>query len=625
MRSSVLLPVFARISRARHGVFAVLISLLVSPLPAAAPGENTVPGASAGEISGGANLATDSAPGFFSWALVSAALLSLVLAGAWLFARRGMRRWSVGRRIGAGFVPVLGLLAVVATVGYGGLHRALRDFHEFRGVAATTNLAARMQAQMRECRIWVKEFRVSALAADARTTRERLAEMIGLLETGKRGIQEEDRRRLLVEVEKQLSVYSGLFDQLESGVLANDADATAKAYSGMSEVGGLIDKRMADFAAEFTAEQVAVGARIDRGMQLARGGVLLLGLSAIILGVGLSLIIAGGIVRPLRAITGDLADGAANVQAAAGQVAGSAQTLAEGSSEQAASLEESSASLEEVTSMTRRNSESAARARELSAQTRGAAETGAVEMGKMNEAMEAIKRSSGEIAKIIKTIDEIAFQTNILALNAAVEAARAGDAGMGFAVVADEVRALAHRSAEAARETATKIEDAVGKSEHGVRISLIVTEALRQIVTRAGEVDALVVEIAAASGEQSQGIEQVDTAVARMATITQSNAAGAEESASAAEELNAQSEELARLVTDLGALVGTAGRGAGREVGAAPSRTSAATRSTPPAEARKARARLAESPSSRGPVAGKDSAVAAAGKTAKSVKAAAHA
>jgi len=174
----------------------------------------------------------------------------------------------------------------------------------------------------------------------------------------------------------------------------------------------------------------------------------------------------------------------------------------------------------------------------------------------MNSAMDAIKTSSGNIAKIIKTIDEIAFQTNILALNAAVEAARAGEAGAGFAVVAEEVRALAQRSATAAKETADKIEDAINKSEHGAAISTKVAGSLNEIVDKARKVDGLVAEIAQASQEQSQGISQVLTAVGQMDKVTQGNAASAEEGAAAAEELSAQARMMDESVRELKDLIG---------------------------------------------------------------------
>jgi methyl-accepting chemotaxis protein len=291
----------------------------------------------------------------------------------------------------------------------------------------------------------------------------------------------------------------------------------------------------------------------------------------IIIGVGIALLVASGVAfliirgttKVLTTVADSLSETSTQVTAAACQVAAASQTLAEGSTQQAASLEETSASLEEMSSMTKRNADGAQQAKELSHLTRASADAGATHMREMRQAMDAIKTSSDDIAKIIKTIDEIAFQTNILALNAAVEAARAGEAGMGFAVVAEEVRALAQRSAQSAKETATKIEDAIRKSEHGVTISGKVAASLADIVEKAQRMDALVAEIASASSEQSQGIHQVNTAVSQMDKVTQSNASGAEESAAAAEELNAQAAAMQQSVTDLRRLITSTGDGVG--------------------------------------------------------------
>ncbi len=261
------------------------------------------------------------------------------------------------------------------------------------------------------------------------------------------------------------------------------------------------------------------------------------------------------IARPLSAATAAMESATFQMAGAAGEIASTSQTLAEGASQQAASLEETSASLEEIASMTKRNADNARKAKELSGQTRHAADTGAADMEQMKAAMNAIKASSGEVAKIVKNIDEIAFQTNILALNAAVEAARAGEAGAGFAVVADEVRNLAQRSAKAAKETAEKIDDAITKSQHGVQVSGKVAESLGEIVEKARGVDELVAEIAAASQEQSQGINEINTALTQMDRVTQSNAATAEESAAASEELNAQAATQKKAVASLAAMV----------------------------------------------------------------------
>ena len=280
---------------------------------------------------------------------------------------------------------------------------------------------------------------------------------------------------------------------------------------------------------------------------------LLLGVFGAIGLAGLSLAfgMAKSISRPILRVVESLTEGAKQTVAAASQVSSASQSLAEGASEQAASLEETSASLEEISSMTQRNAESSTKAKELANQARKAADVGASDMETMSAAMEGIKTSSVDISKIIRTIDEIAFQTNILALNAAVEAARAGEAGMGFAVVADEVRSLAQRAAHAAKETATKIEGAVSRTEQGVQISVKVAQGLAEIVAKVRQVDELVAEVAAASREQSQGIEQVNLAVSQMDKVTQNNAASAEESASASEQLNAQAESSNEAVAEL--------------------------------------------------------------------------
>jgi len=284
--------------------------------------------------------------------------------------------------------------------------------------------------------------------------------------------------------------------------------------------------------------------------------ILLIGLIvALAIGISVAFFISRSIVKVLSATASSLSEGSDQVASASGQISSASQSLAEGASEQAASLEETSASLEEIASMTKRNAENALSAKDLSSETRNAAETGSANMQEMNRAMGDIQSASSNISKIIKTIDEIAFQTNILALNAAVEAARAGQAGAGFAVVADEVRNLAQRSAQAAKETAEKIEDSIAKSANGVAISGKVTESLTQIVTKARQVDELVAEIATASREQSQGLDQVNTAVTQMDKVTQTNAATAEESASASEELNAQAATLRKLVAELQNLV----------------------------------------------------------------------
>jgi len=262
--------------------------------------------------------------------------------------------------------------------------------------------------------------------------------------------------------------------------------------------------------------------------------------------------------RMLVALSENLNGVSIQVGASANQVSVASQSLAEGASEQAASLEETSSSLEEMSSIANRNAETARKVNDVAQEARCSADKGASDMQTMAAAMNDIKASSDDIAKIIKAIDEIAFQTNILALNAAVEAARAGEAGMGFAVVAEEVRNLAQRCAQAAKETTVKIERAITKSGQGVAISDQVARTLDEITGKVRQVNELAAEVATASREQTQGILQINTAVGQMDKVTQANAANAEESAAAAHDLNAQSDTMKKSVLELVQLVGVA-------------------------------------------------------------------
>jgi methyl-accepting chemotaxis protein len=282
-----------------------------------------------------------------------------------------------------------------------------------------------------------------------------------------------------------------------------------------------------------------------------------------IMGVLVLLVVTGAffvlnqrmIIRPLELSIERISESREQSGQASREIRDASGSLAEAASEQAASLEQTSSSLEEMAGVTKQNADSAQKVKDLATEARQAADLGANDMQQMSQAMLDIKQASDGIDKIIKNIDEIAFQTNILALNAAVEAARAGEAGLGFAVVAEEVRNLAQRSASAAKETAAKIEDSIVKSNRGVEISARVAANLEAIVAKVRKVDEVVAEIAAASKEQSQGIEQVNIAVTQMDRVTQSNAAMAEQTASAAEELNAQSKSLEEAVEHLIILV----------------------------------------------------------------------
>ncbi len=254
------------------------------------------------------------------------------------------------------------------------------------------------------------------------------------------------------------------------------------------------------------------------------------------------------LLETMTNIVNALSEDAQQVAATSIQLASSAQQLSEGTAEQASAIEETSSTLQESSSMLQQNTDNTKQAAGLSEQAKESANKGSNEMKEMMSSIQEIKKSSDQISKIIKVIDDIAFQTNILALNAAVEAARAGEAGAGFAVVAEEVRNLAQRSAQAAEDTTTIIESNIELSAKGVMVAEKVREALQEITAHTNKVNQLMDEVAAASQEQSQGVEQITKALTQMETITQQNAVNAEESASMAEKLNAQANSMRKIV-----------------------------------------------------------------------------
>jgi methyl-accepting chemotaxis protein len=283
----------------------------------------------------------------------------------------------------------------------------------------------------------------------------------------------------------------------------------------------------------------------------------------------LAFLISRNIVTSTRRVATNIDEAARQSLSASRQVASASQSLAAGASEQAASIQEISASLEEIAGMTKINAENSDRAEALAGKAQESARKGGEVMSRMLAAINVIKEAADKTARIIKTIDEIAFQTNLLALNAAVEAARAGDAGRGFAVVAEEVRNLAQRSAQAARETGALIEDSRQKSNQGVEVSVEVNKLLADVVSGVKAVNGLIQEVATSSREQNKGVEQINAAVGHMDSVVQSNAASAEETASAAQELSSQAEVMDHSVHDLSALV------TGRRDGVAPQRSAA--------------------------------------------------
>jgi ABC-type transporter Mla subunit MlaD len=295
-------------------------------------------------------------------------------------------------------------------------------------------------------------------------------------------------------------------------------------------------------------------ARANAVQMMERLGLVFLG--CILLIIPVLLVLSGSLTKPIHLVIKGLTLMSQRVSSASGQVASSSQELAEGAAEQAASLEETSSSLEEMSSMIRQNADHASEADQLMKETNQIVRKANESMGLLAKSMKDISAASEETFKIIKTIDEIAFQTNLLALNAAVEAARAGEAGSGFAVVADEVRNLAMRAADAARNTSQLIEGIVKKIGGGTELVDKTADAFSDVDTNAAKAAGLVSEIAAASVEQAEGIQQVNKAVNQMDKVIQHDAANSEEIAAAAEELNQQANEMRQFVNDL---IGTVG------------------------------------------------------------------
>jgi methyl-accepting chemotaxis protein/methyl-accepting chemotaxis protein-1 (serine sensor receptor) len=277
-------------------------------------------------------------------------------------------------------------------------------------------------------------------------------------------------------------------------------------------------------------------------------------LLAVVLGVVVTVV-----VRRISAVLSssviELAQSSEQIAAAASQVSSSSQSLAQGASEQAATIEETSSVSVEINSMAQRNTENSRQTAEIVTGSEAGFQRANSSLSEMVVAMEGISSSSQKISKIIKVIDEIAFQTNILALNAAVEAARAGEAGMGFAVVADEVRSLAQRCAQAAKDTTDLIEDSIQKSDGGMIKVDQVAVAIREITAQSAQIKTLVDEINLGSIEQSRGIDQISRSIGQMEQVTQSSAANAEETAAAAEQLSAQAKTMNDVVARLRSMV----------------------------------------------------------------------
>ncbi len=475
---------------------------------------------------------------------------------------------SLSVKLYAGFAAVLVIVSALGIFAY----RNLVVIRGYSQVIVEDNipgvyLAGRMEAIQRRVMMQVN------LHLLASTPEEKEKVAVEIAESRAQIAEALDKYDATITTDEDRQIFNRLpearkrfGDVLENKVLPlSNAGKTAEAVVVLN---GEFDAAWEQFRDVIVAIQTynkdfasANGDAISAAISSAVTGIIIGLLAALVLGGTIGVFLSRSISNSLNMVINSLSSGSDQVSSASNQVSQSSQSLAEGANEQASSLEETSASLEEMASMTRQNNDNAKQANQTATQTRQDVERGREAMRRMSDAIGKIKSSSDQTAKIIKTIDEIAFQTNLLALNAAVEAARAGEAGMGFAVVAEEVRNLAQRSAEAAKNTATLIEESQRNSDNGVAVSEEVAKILNQIVDSADKLNQLIGEVAGASEEQAKGIEQITTAVTQMDKVTQANASTAEESASASEELSAQAKELKEMVLVLiGIVKGDAAR-----------------------------------------------------------------
>ncbi len=363
---------------------------------------------------------------------------------------------------------------------------------------------------------------------------------------------------LLATLDHQTALLLQAHEELSQAMASQQMDAALKIFAqkvqpSLDDIG-----RQADSLVEQQNRDLAALSR-TAASKSARSTWITIWLTLLAFGVG------GAVFWTVKKASGalqnlsdNLAESAEQVSGAAAQVSGASQSLARGAAEQAASLEETSASTEEIASITRKNAGYALQVASLVRQSeQGASEVNQT-LDRMVQKMKEIDGSSQKIARIIKVIDEIAFQTNILALNAAVEAARAGEAGLGFAVVADEVRNLAQRCAQAARDTASLIEESIETSRDGNARLDQMAGAVRAMTENSMQVKSLVDEVNTGSQDQTRGMDQIAHAVLQMEQVTQKNAAAAEQSASAGTELNRFAGGLRTLVGEMREMVGSA-------------------------------------------------------------------
>jgi methyl-accepting chemotaxis protein/methyl-accepting chemotaxis protein-1 (serine sensor receptor) len=470
---------------------------------------------------------------------------------------------SLTRKLLSSFAAMLGLVLLLGAVGLLVTRDLSRDLECASVTARQQYLAGQVSAGAAELTSLERGSVLAAMLGDAAHVQAYQQAFSQHAENLRKSLSElrktDDTREAgarLRGLEQQAAAVTQAHEELRQAMGRQQMDAgmvifAQKVQPSLEEIGRQAVSLVDQLNSELASASAASAAKS------ARGTTVTIALLLIALGVGAGVLwMVRRVGVGLKDLAARMSESAERVSGGASMVSSASQSLAAGASQQAASLEETSASTEEIASITRKNADHALQVAGLMQQSADGAVGVNESLDRMVVQMNEIGNSSNKIARIIKVIDEIAFQTNILALNAAVEAARAGEAGLGFAVVADEVRNLAQRCAQAARDTAGLIEDSISTSRDGNARLDQMAGNVRAMTENATKVKSLVDEVNMGSQEQARGMEQIARAVMQMEQVTQRTAASAEESATAGTDLNSHANALRALVHEMRDMVG---------------------------------------------------------------------